>query len=97
MRDIANTMSIQKSRDNRRSSMCVSIPLKLSISEFVGYLKGESALMIHDKHPEMTSKWNRDFLTRSYCVTKIGNINEETIKKYIAEQEDESKKEDTRI
>ena len=36
--------------------ICVSIPPKLSVSEFVGYLKGKSALMIHDKHPELTNK-----------------------------------------
>ena len=65
--------------------ICVSIPPKLSVSEFVGYLKGKSALMIHDKHPELTNKWNREFWARGYYVTAIGNINEETIKKYIAE------------
>lgn len=35
--------------------LCVRIPPKLSISDFVGYLKGKSALMIYDKHPEMES------------------------------------------
>ncbi len=77
--------------------LCVSIPPKLSVSEFVGYLKGKSALMIHDRHSEMTNKWNREFWARGYYVTTIGNINEDTIRKYITEQEDESKKEDTRI
>ena len=77
--------------------ICVSIPPKLSVSEFVGYLKGKSALMIHDKHPELTNKWNREFWARGYYVTTIGNINEETIKKYIAEQEEETKREDMRI
>ena len=78
-------------------NLCVSIPPKLSVSEFVGYLKGKSALMIHDRHPEMTNKWNREFWARGYYVTTIGNINEYTISKYITEQEDESKREDTRI
>lgn len=77
--------------------LCVSIPPKLSVSEFVGYLKGKSALMIHDRHPEMTNKWNREFWARGYYVTTIGNINEDTIRKYITEQEEESKREDTRI
>ena len=77
--------------------ICVSIPPKLSVSEFVGYLKGKSALMIHDKHPELANKWNREFWARGYYVTTIGNINEETIKKYIAEQEEETKREDMRI
>ena len=53
--------------------------------------------MIHDKHPEMGSKWNREFWARGYYVSTIGNVNEETIKKYISEQEEESKQEDTRI
>ena len=57
--------------------LCVSIPPKLSVSEFVGYLKGKSALMIHDKHPEMGSKWNREFWAREYYVLTIGNVNEE--------------------
>lgn len=77
--------------------ICVSIPPKLSVSDFVGYLKGKSALMIHDKHPEMTNKWNREFWARGYYVTTIGNMNEETVRKYIAEQEEESKREDMRI
>ena len=42
----------------------MSIPPKLSVSEFVGYLKGKSALMIIDKHPEQGSKWNRAFWAR---------------------------------
>ena len=41
--------------------LCVSIPPKLSVSDFVGYLKGKSALMIFDKHPEMGNKWDRSF------------------------------------
>ena len=77
--------------------LCVSIPPKISVSEFVGYLKGKSALMIHDKHPEMTNKWNRQFWARGYYVTTIGNVNEETVKRYIAEQSEETKKEDPRF
>ncbi len=46
--------------------LCVSIPPKLSISEFVGYLKGKSALMIFDKHPEIGSKWDRSFWAPGY-------------------------------
>ena len=77
--------------------LCVSIPPKLSVSEFVGYLKGKSALMIHDKQPEMGNKWSREFWARGYYVSTIGNVNEETIRKYISEQEEESKQEDTRF
>ena len=74
--------------------MCVSIPPKISISSFMGYLKGKSTLMIYDRHPNMQSKWDKAFWARGYFVSTIGNVNEETIKKYIREQETESQKEE---
>jgi putative transposase len=70
------------------------IPPKLSISEFMGYLKGKSALMIYDKYPAQRSKWDKSFWARGYYVATIGTITEEVIKKYIAEQEVLSQKED---
>ena len=72
--------------------MCVSIPPKLSVSEFVGYLKGKSALMVYDRHPSL-SYGNRDrhLWARGYYVTTIGNVDEETIRKYIRDQEEEDK------
>ena len=73
--------------------LCLSIPPKMSVSDFMGYLKGKSALMIFDRHPELGEKWNREFWARSYYVSTIGNVNEEMVKKYIREQEEESYKE----
>ena len=70
--------------------LCVSIPPKLSVSDFVGYLKGKSALMIFDKHPEMGNKWDRSFWARGYYVSTIGNVDEETVKEYIRRQTEES-------
>ena len=77
--------------------MCVSIPPKLSVSEFMGYLKGKSALMVYDKYPEMGSKWDRHFWSRGYYVSTIGNVDEESIKKYVHEQEVEDRKEERAI
>ena len=74
--------------------LCVSIPPKLSVSDFMGYLKGKSALMIFDKHPDMGSKWNRHFWARGYYVCTIGNITEDAIKRYIKEQQESDRKED---
>lgn len=75
--------------------LCVSIPPKLSVSEFVGYLKGKSVLMIFDKHPEHGSKWDRKFWARGYYVSTVGNIIEDAIKHYIQEQQEEAKTEET--
>jgi putative transposase len=74
--------------------LCVSIPPKLSVSEFMGYLKGKSALMIYDVHPDQGSKWSRAFWARGYYVATVGNITEEAIKRYIQEQQEEAKKEE---
>ena len=54
--------------------MLVSIPPKLSISSFMGYLKGKSTLMLYDRHPELQSKWDKAFWARGYYVETIGNI-----------------------
>ena len=75
--------------------LCVSIPQKMSISTFMGYLKGKSTLMIYDRHPNLQSKWNKAFWARGYYVATIGNVTEEAIKKYIREQTEESRKEDS--
>ena len=37
--------------------MLVSIPLKISVSSFMGYIKGKSALMIFDKHANLKYKF----------------------------------------
>ena len=75
--------------------ICVSIPPKLSVSSFMGYLKGKSTLMIYDRHPELQSKWSKAFWARGYYVATVGNITETAIKNYIQEQSEESRKEDS--
>jgi len=65
--------------------LCVKIPPKLSVSEFMGYLKGKSALMIFDRHPEFRQKGNRHFWAKGYYVNTVGR-NEEEIKKDIKNQ-----------
>ena len=53
--------------------------------------------MIFDKHPEMGTKWDRSFWARGYYVATVGDLSEEAVKKYIAEQQEESFKEDRAI
>ena len=67
--------------------MLVSIPPKISVSSFMGYLKGKSALMIFEKHSNLKYKYgNRHFWAEGYYVSTVG-LNEATIQKYIQEQE----------
>ena len=75
--------------------MYVAIPPKMSVSDFMSYLKGKSSLMLFDRHPEYRNKWGeRHFWSRGYYVSTVGNVNEETIIKYIQEQEENDKLED---
>ena len=42
--------------------LSVAIPPKESISDFMGYLKGKSTLMIYDRHPEHAKQMGQSFL-----------------------------------
>ena len=71
--------------------MYVSIPPKMSVSKFVGTLKGKSALMFFDMHPELKDKYNRHFWAVGYFVSTVGEVNEATITEYIKNQEEADK------
>lgn len=67
--------------------MLVAIPPKISVSSFMGYLKGKSSLMIFEKHAQLKYKYgNRKFWAEGYYVSTVG-LNEATVAKYIREQE----------
>ena len=71
--------------------MLVSIPPKISVASFMGYLKGKSSIMIFEKYANMRYKYgNRKFWCRGYYVDTVGK-NEEAIKKYIENQLREDK------
>lgn len=76
--------------------MLVKVPPKVSISSFMGYLKGKSALMIFDSHANLKYNYgNRHFWSEGYYVSTVG-LNKNTIKKYIREQEYEDMTQDKR-
>ena len=66
--------------------MIVSILSKLSISQFIDYLKGKSSLMIFDRHAELNYHYgDRKFWCRSYCVYTVER-NKKQIEEYIRNQ-----------
>lgn len=66
--------------------MLVSIPPKIAISDFVGYLKGKSSLIIFERHAQLKHRYgNRKFWCKGYYVDTVGR-NKEAIRKYIKEQ-----------
>ena len=66
--------------------MCVSIPPKHSVAFAIGFIKGKSAVRIHRQILGKKKVTGLHFWSRGYCVSTVG-LDEETIRKYIREQE----------
>lgn len=64
-----------------------TIPPKLAVADFMGYLKGKSTLMIFERHANLKYKYGRRvFWAKGYYVNTVGG-NEAKIRKYIQDQE----------
>ena len=69
--------------------MLVEIPPKMSVSSFVGFLKGKSSLMIFERFSNLKYKYgNRHFWCRGFYVDTVGK-NKKAIEEYIRNQEKE--------
>ena len=69
--------------------MCLRVPPKNSIAFVIGFLKRKSAVRIHRKAGNRRVT-GLHFLARGYCVSTVG-LDEETVRKYIREQEKAAK------
>ena len=71
------------------------VPPKLSISEFVGTLKGRTAIRVFNKFRHLKHKpyWGNHFWARGYCVDTVG-LDAEKIQKYVKYQEGKEKRTD---
>ena len=64
----------------------VEIPPKISVSHFMGYLKGKSSTMLYEQFGELKYKYrNREFWCRGYYVDTVGK-NEKRIEEYVRNQ-----------
>ena len=69
--------------------MLIEIPPKVAVSSFMGYLKGKSSRMIHERFPELRYQYrNREFWCRGYYVDTAGK-NAKKISEYIKHQLEE--------
>ena len=75
--------------------MVVSIPPKISVSQFMGIIKGKTAIKVFKSFPGLKKKpyWGNHFWSRGYCSSTIG-LDEEKIKKYVKYQEEQEKKDE---
>ena len=93
IRDIIRTLCAWKGVEIIEGEICpdhvhlmLSIPPKMSISSFMGYLNGKSSLMIFQKFGNMKFAYrNREFWCKGYYVDTVGK-NTKAIKEYIAHQ-----------
>ena len=71
--------------------MLVEIPPKISVSSFMGYLKGKSSTMLYEQFGELKYKYrNREFWCKGYYVDTVGK-NTQKIKEYISKQLEEDR------
>ncbi len=75
--------------------VAISIPPKISVSTYIGTIKGKIAIKMFKSYPMLKKKpyWGNHFWARGYFVNTVG-INEEIIKRYVKYQEDEERKEE---
>jgi putative transposase len=68
--------------------LLVMIPPNVSVSDYVGTMKGKSAIRLFSKFPNLRQKpyWGNHFWARGYCVDTVG-LDVEKIRKYIKYQE----------
>ena len=93
IRDIIRTLCQWKGVEIIEGEVCpdhihllLSIPPKMSVSGFMGYLKGKSSFMIFQKFGNMKFAYgNREFWCKGYYVDTVGK-NTAAIKAYIQNQ-----------
>ena len=69
--------------------LLVMIPPKISVSDYVGIVKGRTAIRIFNQFKKLKEKtyWGNHFWTKGYCVDTVG-LDIEMIRKYIKYQDD---------
>jgi len=73
--------------------LLVMIPPKISISTYVGMLKGRIAIRVLNKFKRLKQKpyWGNHFWAKGYCVDTVG-LDSEMIRKYVKHQEEKEKR-----
>ena len=78
---------------NDHVHLLVFIPPKISVSSYVGTIKGRTAIRLLNRFRHLKQKpyWGNHFWARGYCVDTVG-LDAEMIRKYVKYQEEQEKK-----
>jgi len=73
--------------------LLVMVPPKMSISDYVGMIKGRTAIRVFNRFRKLKEKpyWGNKFWARGYCVDTVG-LDAEMIRKYVKYQEQKEKR-----
>ena len=73
--------------------LLVMIPPKISISTYVGRLKGRTAIRVLNKFKKLKQNryWGNHFWAKGYCVDTVG-VDSDMIRKYVKYQEKQEKR-----
>ena len=77
--------------------LLVQVPPKLSVSDFVGVVKGRTAIRVFNKFRELKRKpyWGNHFWARGYCVDTVG-LDEAKLRAYVQYQEKQERRAEQR-
>ena len=95
IRTLCEWKEVELSVQEDHIHLVCSIPPKISISDFMGFMKGKLAIKIFKTYPQLRRKpyWGNKFWARGYFVNTVG-MNEDLIRRYVKYQEKEEKQEE---
>ncbi len=75
----------------------VMIPPNVSVSDYVGMVKGRTAIRVFNKFKELKNKpyWGNHFWARGYCADTVG-LDQEQVRKYVRYQEKKERESEQR-
>lgn len=96
LRELAEQKGVEIVEGNVRVDhvhMILSIPPKYSVARVMGYMKGKSAIKLHNENGSRKVLRRKNFWSRGYFVRTVG-LDEEVVRKYVANQEKRDQYED---
>jgi putative transposase len=73
--------------------LLVMVPPKVSISKYVGMVKGRTAIRVLNKFKQLKKRpyWGNHFWARGYCVDTVG-LDAEMIRQYVKYQDSQERR-----
>ncbi|MFT8873000.1 MAG: IS200/IS605 family transposase [Sporolactobacillus sp.] len=89
---------LQGSIGKEHIHLLISCPPSLAPSKIMQYLKGRSSRLLQDEFPELKKRyWGQHLWSRGYFCATVGNVTEDIIRNYIANQSGQSRNDTFKI